>query len=125
MSIQESTITSICNEVIQIFNSKELSEQEISITLAQLLIYCGVSISKKELDINNLSWEILEKEYYGNNKDNDIGLGLVLNGGAIMQALNINYSTNGDETAKQGKTNVQVSTSFKNSQENRTTTTRS
>lgn len=121
MSVQESNITSVCNEVIQVFNSRQLSEQEIPIVLAQLLIYCGVSISKKDLDIGNLSWEILEKEYYGNNKDNDVGLGLVLNGGAIMQALNINYSQNGDETAKQGKTNVQISTSFKTSQENRTT----
>lgn len=124
MSVKESHITSICNEVIQIFNSKQPSEQEVAIVLAQLLIYCGVSISKKDLDINNISWEALEQEYYGNNKDNDIGLGLVLNGGAIMQALNINYEKNSDETAKQGKTNVQVSTSFKNSQENSTTTTR-
>ena len=106
MSIQESNITSICNEVIQIFNSKDLSDQEVALTLAQLLIYCGISISKKNIDIHNISWEILEKEYYSNNNDNDLGLGLALNGGSIMQVLNLQYEKNSDATAKQGKTNV-------------------
>ena len=121
MSVKESNVTSICNEVIQLFNQKNLSKEELPIVLAQLLIYCGLSITEKDIDINSISWEDLEKEYYSNNKDNDIGLGLVLNGGSIMQATNINIIKNSDETAKKGITNVQVSTSRKISQENSTT----
>lgn len=69
------------------------------IILAQLLIYSGASITQSKIDLNNINWQELEKKYYSNDKTNDIGLGLVLNGGSIMRAINFNGKNAGDETA--------------------------
>jgi hypothetical protein len=125
MQINESNVTNICNKIITIFNKEKVPHEEIPVVLAQLLIYCGGSISNKDINWQTVNWEELERIYYSDNKDNDIGLGLVLNGGAIMQALNINIQRSGDATANKGNNNVQISTSTKTAQKNSSITTRS
>lgn len=124
MQVHESNVTFICNEIIKILNKHKASNEEIPIVLAQLLIYCGKGISQKNIDFNSTAWEELERLYYSENKDNDIGLGLVLNGGAMMQALNINIIKDSDATANKGIRNVQVSTKPQNPQKSSSATTR-
>lgn len=75
------------NLCIDILNNSNLTNSELVATLAQLLIYSGEAISSKDIDVRDLDIVKLEEEYYGNNKDNDIGLGLILNGASIMSAL--------------------------------------
>jgi hypothetical protein len=121
LAVSESTVTSICNKIINILNKEQIKLEETVVVLAQLLIYTGKSISLKDIDFDNASWEDLEKEYYSNNKDNDIGLGLILNGGSIMQALNITIIND----LNKGKDNVQISTTRKIPQKNSSATNRS
>jgi hypothetical protein len=121
LTVSESTVTSICNKIINILNKEQIKLEEAVVVLAQLLIYTGKSISLKDIDFDNASWEDLEKEYYSNNKDNDIGLGLILNGGSIMQALNITIIND----LNKGKDNVQVSTTRKIPQKNSSAANRS
>ncbi len=80
-------IRSVHNQCIEVLNNSELTESELIAVLAQLLIHSGASITKKDLDIFNMDLDTLHKEYYANNKENDIGLGLVLNGASIMGAI--------------------------------------
>lgn len=124
MSVKESVITTVCNQVITYLKKSELSNEELTVSLAQLLIYCGASISKMNIDLKTISWEELEKEYYTNNQSNDLGLGLILNGGTIMQAINIKIEKDSDVTATKGKSNVQIPSALKNSQKNSPTTNR-
>lgn len=125
MAIRESNVTAVVNQVINQLNKHQITKEEIPVVLAQLLIYCGKSISNKDIDLSKVSMDDLEREYYSNNKDNDIGLGLVLNGGTIMQALNVDIQkNNSDETANKGNKNVQVSTSRKIPQKSSAATSR-
>ena len=89
------------NILIEILNNAELSDSELTATLAQLLIYSGQAITKKDIDIYNMNLDYLNKEYYANNRENDMGLGLILNGASIMGA--ITEKMTGNETANQGK----------------------
>jgi hypothetical protein len=125
MSVKESVITVVCNQIITYLKKSKLSDEELTVSLAQLLIYCGASISKMNIDLKTISWEELEKEYYTNNQSNDLGLGLILNGGTIMQAINIKIEKDSDATATKGKSNVQVSATIKNSQKSSSATNRS
>jgi hypothetical protein len=119
--VSESVVTSVCNKIIQILNNEQIKPEEVVVVLSQLLIYAGKSISKKDINFDDVAWEELEKEYYSSNKDNDLGLGLVLNGASIMQALNINII---NDLKKEDK-NVQVPTASKVSQKNRSVSSRS
>jgi hypothetical protein len=121
ISVSESVVTSVCNKIIQILNNEQIKPEEVVVVLSQLLIYTGKSISKKDINFDDVAWEELEKEYYSSNKDNDLGLGLVLNGASIMQALNINII---NDLKKEDK-NVQVPTASKVSQKNRSVSSRS
>lgn len=75
------------NSCVGILNNSELSNKELVATLAQLLIYSGQAITEKEIDIYKMNIDELNKEYYGNNKENDLGLGLILNGSSIMSTV--------------------------------------
>lgn len=101
-------VVSATNKIIEDLNKETLTQNETIAILAQLLIYVGGSYSKQEVDYQNLDWNKLEKLYYLNEDDNDIGLGVLLNGGAIMQAIDDEFITS-DVTAKE-ITNDQVST---------------
>jgi len=94
-------ITDTHNIIIEILNNAELTNSELTTVLAQLLIYSGQAITKKDIDIYNMNLEYLNREYYINNQDNDIGLGLILNGASIMGAISEQIS--GNETAIQGE----------------------
>ena len=85
--MEEVKIKSAHNTCVEILNQSELTDEELVATLAQLLIYSGQAISKKDIDIHNMNLEQLNKEYYANNSDNDLGLGLILNGASIMGVL--------------------------------------
>ena len=89
------------NQCADILNELNLTNSELVATLAQLLIYSGQSLTEKQIDVRDIDLQELEKEYYGNNGANDIGLGLILNGASIMGALSSNIK--GDVTAQQGE----------------------
>jgi len=89
------------NILIEILNNAELTDSELTATLAQLLIYSGQAITNKDIDIHNMNLDYLNKEYYANNRENDMGLGLILNGASIMGA--ITEKMTGNETANQGE----------------------
>ena len=82
-----------------ILNKSDLTNTELVVTLAQLLMRSGQAITKKDIDIREIKLDDLYKEYYANNKENDIGLGLILNGASIMEAM---VNINGNATANQG-----------------------
>lgn len=108
-------ITDAHNKCIEILNESDLTKTELVATLAQLLIYSGQAITSKSIDVRDIAFADLQKEYYANNQDNDIGIGLILNGASIMGTLN---SINGDVTAtKEIHNDNQVSTSTKIPQE--------
>lgn len=88
--VNQEKVTGAHNQCIEILNEIDLNQSELVATLGQLLIYCGDAISKKEIDIFNMNLSDLHKEYYANNSENDIGLGLVLNGASIMGAISDN-----------------------------------
>ena len=94
-------ITEAHNQCVDILNNFGLTQKELVVTLAQLLIYSGSAITKKEIDIYDMDLDALNKEYYSNNSDNDVGLGLILNGASIMGA--IKNSINGNVTANKEK----------------------
>lgn len=98
------------NKIVDILNQGELNHHETTVLLGQLLIRVGAAITEVKLDINNINWNQLERIYYTENEDNDIGLGLLLNGGSIMQAINQHITSTGDETARKEIQNDQVST---------------
>ena len=79
---------------------KSETENQIAQNEQAVKIYNSV-IEQIRKDVESLEkkCEELEKQYYSNNKTNDIGLGLVLNGGSIMQAMNYNEKNAGDVTA--------------------------
>lgn len=85
--MREKEITKACNKCVDILNKSDLSRSELIASLAQLLIYSGKSIANKTIDIHDMDINELYKEYYANNDDNDIGLGLILNGASIMGTL--------------------------------------
>lgn len=89
------------NQCADILNTLNLTNSELVATLAQLLIYSGQALTEKQIDVRDIDLPELEKEYYGNNSSNDIGLGLILNGASIMGALSSNIK--GDVTAQQGE----------------------
>jgi hypothetical protein len=89
------------NQCAEILNGLNLTNSELVATLAQLLIYSGQALTEKQIDVRDIDLQELEKEYYGNNNTNDIGLGLILNGASIMGALSSNIK--GDVTAQQGE----------------------
>ena len=117
------TIKSTNNKIIDILNESNLNNNEITTLLGQLLIRTGAAISPLDLDIDNLNWRQLETLYYTENEDNDIGLGLLLNGGSIMQAVNHLITSTGNENAHKGNDNDQVSTTNQNSQKSSSTST--
>ena len=90
---REQIIIETHNKCIKIIEESNLTSKEIIITLAQMLIYIGESITEKKIDILSMDIQELWREYYGNNKDNDIGLGLILNGTQLMGALDNNNAT--------------------------------
>lgn len=98
--MDENKIREAHNKCAEILNTSDLSKYELIAALAQLLIYSGEAISDKDIDIHEMNLEELHKEYYANNKNNDIGLGLILNGASIMGAIPNNIKR--DVTAKQG-----------------------
>lgn len=83
---RESVIVSVVNKCLDCINEQPLKRSEIVIILAQLLIYSGKSLTNKIQDIHSMDYDSLYKEYYSS-KENDIGLGLVLNGAAMMTAI--------------------------------------
>jgi uncharacterized protein YvpB len=96
------------NKCAEILNQSDLTAKEMVVALAQLLIYTGQAITKKEIDIREADLDQLYKEYYANNKENDMGLGLILNGASIMSALT---NIKGNETAnKENLNDNQIST---------------
>jgi len=107
------------NKIVEILNTNDLTKDELVATLGQLLIYSGEALTNKTIDIHEINLSDLEKEYYGNNKDNDIGLGLILNGASIMGTLNNKIT--GNEIAQGESNDDQVSTTTKIPQENSTT----
>jgi len=112
------------SQCVDILNESNLTKNELVATLAQLLIYSGQAITNKTIDVRDMNLRQLEKEYYANNKENDIGLGLILNGASIMGALDTNIT--GNVTAnKENHNDNQVSTTTKVSQENSSTSGRS
>jgi hypothetical protein len=117
-------ITKAHNQCAQILNNSDLTQTELVVTLAQLLIYSGESITKKEIDVRDLDLEELEKEYYANNKENDIGLGLILNGASIMGAIS-NFIKGNVTANKENHNDNQVSTTTKISQKNSSASDRS
>ena len=85
--MNEELIKNTHNSIVKILNQNNLSNKELVIVLAQLLIYSGQSITEKKIDIHNIDIKILNRLYYADNTDNDIGLGLILNGASIMGAI--------------------------------------
>lgn len=115
--MNKNKITKTHNKIVEILNNSDLKNNELVATLGQLLIHSGFSITNKKISKENLNWEELEKIYYSNNSDNDIGLGLILNGGSIMQAIQQNSDSTGDETAlNKEKNDDQVSSTSEISQ---------
>ena len=109
------------NQCAEILNDSDLTSSELVATLAQLLIYSGQAISEKSIDVRDIDLRDLEKDYYSDNKTNDIGLGLILNGASIMGALSSNIK--GDVTAnKEIHNDNQVPTTTQVSQESSPTT---
>jgi hypothetical protein len=113
-------VVSTTNKIIEQINTSDLSFNETIAVLGQTLIYSGIALSKLDIDIDNLDWDKLERIYYMND-DNDMGLGVLLNGGAIMQAINDEFITS-NETAKENSNDNQVSTTNQISQEDSSTT---
>jgi len=95
--MEETKIKDAHNQCIDILNNSELSEVELVAVLAQLLIYSGRAITSKDIDLHSMNLEALQKQYYADNADNDLGLGLILNGASIMGAIPDNIK--GDVTA--------------------------
>ena len=120
--MKESVIQRATSGCIQILNNIEMTNNELIMTLAQLLIRSGASITKKDIDIYDMNLVQLYDKYYSDNDDNDIGLGLILNGASIMEA--IPSKINRDVTAnKEIANDNQVSPTIKIPQENSSTTT--
>jgi len=118
--MEETKIKEAHNRCVEILNESDLTEHELVATLAQLLMYSGAAISEKDIDIQTIDLEDLHKEYYANNKNNDLGLGLILNGASIMGAIPSNIK--GDVTAnKEIHNDNSLSTTTKIPQENSTT----
>lgn len=90
---REQIIVETHNKCIKIIEESDLTSKEIIVTLAQMLIYIGESITEKKIDILSMDIQELWREYYSNNKNNDIGLGLILNGAQLMGALDNNNAT--------------------------------
>lgn len=117
--METSKIKEAHNKCVSILNESDLTNTELVVTLAQLLMRAGQAITKKDIDIREIKLDDLYKEYYANNNDNDIGLGLILNGASIMEAI---MNINGNATANQGDLNDNsLSTTTKISQKNSST----
>jgi hypothetical protein len=71
-------VVSTTNKIIEQLNEQDLSLNETIAVLGQLLIYTGGSLSKQEIDFDDIDWNKLEKIYYMNDQDNDVGLGVML-----------------------------------------------
>lgn len=117
--LTEQKVVEINNKLVGILNEYELTDYELVLILSQLLIYSGHSITKKNIDLDSVSWDDLYQAYYTDNNDNDIGLGLILNGASMTSALpeDVLNQIKGDVTANQGVKNDQVSSTTKVSQE--------
>lgn len=105
---KEERIANSTNSVIEILNSNQLEKEEILVTLAQVLIYTGKSMARNEVDLEKINWEEIERTFFmdvDKEKGSDVGLGLILNGGAIMEYVsetNLNDPLS-DEIATQEK----------------------
>lgn len=97
------------NKCANVINESDLTQDELIATLAQLLIYSGQAITKKDIDIYSMDLYELDKEYYAQNSDNDIGLGLILNGASIMGTLP-KHITGNEIAHKENHNDNQVST---------------
>ena len=84
---REKLVIDTHNKCIKTITESKLTTKETVITLAQLLIFIGSSISEKTLNVYEMNIERLWREYYSENENNDIGLGLVLNGAQLMSAI--------------------------------------
>ena len=91
--IRDDIIKKVHNQCVTILNKSDLSKDELVTVLAQLLIHSGQAVSRKEINIHDMNLHELYREYYAYNEDNDIGLGLILNGSAIMAAIKDNLET--------------------------------
>jgi len=126
--IERKKVVEGINNCIAVLNELELNEYELITALSQILIYSGHSITNKKIDLKDLSWDALHHLYFTDNSENDIGLGIMLNGATMMEALPEQALNNikGNEIANQGDSNVDsVSSTAKISQENSSTSTRS
>lgn len=76
------------NKCTASINKSGLTVDELVVSLAQLLIRTGKSIydPEEKLPINEIDWVALNREYYLS-KESNIGLGLMLNGGQMMGAI--------------------------------------
>jgi hypothetical protein len=117
-------VVSTTNKIIEQLNEQDLSLNETIAVLGQLLIYTGGSLSKQEIDFDDIDWNKLERIYYMNDQDNDVGLGVMLNGGNIMQAINDEFITS-NANAKETTNDNQVSATNQISQKISTASSRS
>ena len=119
MPMMYEKVVGITNKIIDGLNETELTKNETVAVLGQLLIYTGASLSDLDVDFQKMDWNKLERLYYMNDNEHDIGLGVMLNGGAIMQAIDDEFITS-NVNAKESN-NGNVSTTNQISQENSTT----
>jgi len=108
--MNEGRISRVVNKCINALNKEDkITEEEVVVVIAQLLIKTGKALYDPEDKIQEMNWMDLNKEYY-TNKESSIGLGLLLNGGQMMGAVNQN-KLKGME-----KKNDRISASIKSTQ---------
>jgi hypothetical protein len=111
-AMNETTVTETVNKLINILNKEDkISEEEVVTILAQLLIKTGKALYDPQDNLSKIDWVALNREYYMS-KESNIGLGLLLNGGQMMGAVN----TKTIAKTNTEKTNDKISTGTKSTQ---------
>ena len=91
MAMRETNIKEAHNRCADLLNTCDLTTDELIAVMGQLLIYSGQAITKKTIDVKDMNLDLLYREYYADNENNDRGLGLILNGASIMGTLDNKY----------------------------------